>query len=80
LTHPYILSADWEPGRLWTDEDEVKAQRDRLFRLVLGLTRRCRKQIFIVNAEIGEQGYEQRGQLLVALQQLLRRLPPKPPG
>jgi len=74
LTHPYVLAADWEEGRAWTDEDEVKAQRDRLARLVLGLTRRCRKQIFIVNSEIGEQGYEQRGQLLVALQQMLRRL------
>jgi len=44
-----------------------------LYRLVLGLTRRCRQKIVIVNAEIGEQGYEQRGQLLVALQQMLRR-------
>ncbi|MEW5958974.1 MAG: hypothetical protein AB1801_14680 [Chloroflexota bacterium] len=74
LTHPYVLSADWEEGRPWTDEDEVLAQRDRLYRLVLGLTRRCRKQIFIVNSEIGEQGYEQRGQLLVALQQMLRQM------
>jgi hypothetical protein len=73
LTHPYVLSANWEPGRPWTDEDEVVAQRDRLYRLVLGLTRRCRQKIIIVNAEIGEQGYEQRGQLLVALQQMLRR-------
>lgn len=75
LTHPYILAADWEPGRLWSDEDEVAHQRDRLYRLVLGLTRRCRKQVILVNAEIGEQGYEQRGQLLMALQQTLRRLP-----
>ncbi len=74
LTHPYVLSASWAAGRPWTDEDEVTAQRDRLYRLVLGLTRRCRKQVIIVNAEIGEQGYEQRGQLLIALQQLLRHL------
>ena len=74
LTHPYILAADWEPGRPWTDEDEVFAQQDRLYRLVLGLTRRCRKHIFIANAEIGEQGYEQRGQLLAVLQQMLRQL------
>jgi hypothetical protein len=74
LTHPYILAADWEAGRQWTDEDEVSTQYDRLYRLVLGLTRRCRHHIFIVNAEIGEQGYEQRGQLLVVLQQMLRRL------
>jgi hypothetical protein len=74
LTHPYILAADWVEGRPWTDADEVATQRDRLSRLILGLTRRCRKQIFIVNAEIGEQGYEQRGQLLIALQQMLRSL------
>jgi len=74
LTHPYVLAADWPPGRLWTDDDEVAAQHDRLARLVLGLTRRCRRHIFIANAEISEQGYEQRGQLLIALQRLLRQL------
>jgi len=74
LTHPYVLTADWEAGRPWTDADEVAGQRDRLYRLVLGLTRRCRKHIFIVNSEVGEQGYEQRGQLLVALQQMLRQM------
>ncbi len=74
LTHPYVLAADWQVGRPWTDEDEVFSQHDRLYRLVLGLTRRCRRHIFIVNSEVGEQGYEQRGQLLVALQQMLRQL------
>jgi hypothetical protein len=78
LTHPYVLTADWEPGRLWTDADEVAGQRDRLSRLVLGLTRRCRKHVFIVNSEVGEQGYEQRGQLLIALQQMLRQLQQTP--
>lgn len=78
LTHPYVLTADWEPGRLWTDADEVAGQRDRLSRLVLGLSRRCRKHVFIVNSEVGEQGYEQRGQLLIALQQMLRHLQQSP--
>jgi hypothetical protein len=73
LTHPYVLAADWEPGRLWTDADEVAAQHDRLYRLILGLTRRCRKHIFITNAETGEQGYEQRGPLLMVLQRTLRQ-------
>jgi len=78
LTHPYVLSANWEPGRLWTDTDEVAAQRERLSRLALGLTRRCRRHIFVVNTEISEQGVEQRGQLLLALHRLLRRLPSEP--
>ncbi len=80
LTHPYVLTPNWEPGRPWTDADEVEGQRDRLTRLVLGLTRRCRKHIFIVNSEVGEQGYEQRGQLLIALQQMLRQLQKSSPN
>ena len=74
LTHPYVLSADWQPDAPWRDEDEVKTQLDRLHRLTLGLTRRCRKHIYIANSEISEHGYEQRGRLLLALQQMLRRL------
>jgi hypothetical protein len=52
----------------------VQTQLDRLHRLTLGLTRRCRKHIYIANSEISEHGYEQRGRLLLALQQMLRRL------
>ncbi|HRV91182.1 MAG TPA: hypothetical protein P5526_03355 [Anaerolineae bacterium] len=74
LTHPYILTEDYPAGRPWTDADEVAAQQDRLYRLVVGLTRRCRQHVFITNAEVGEQGYEQRGQLLIVLQQMLRQL------
>jgi hypothetical protein len=74
LTHPYVLSADWQPDARWRDEDEVQTQLDRLHRLTLGLTRRCRKHIYIANSEISEHGYEQRGRLLLALQQMLRRL------
>ena len=74
LTHPYVLAAGWDMGRLWRDEDEFTNQVDRLNRLVLGLTRRCRKHLYIGNSEISEQGYEQRGRLLLALQQMLRRI------
>jgi len=73
LTHPYILAADWDVNRTWTDVDEVNSQNDRLYRLITGLTRRCRQKLYIYNAEIGEQGYEQRGQLLTTLQQMLRQ-------
>jgi hypothetical protein len=74
LTHPYVLMADWEVGRPWTDSDEMAAQHDWLSRVILGLTRRCRKHIFVANSEISEQGYEQRGPLLTVLQRLLRQL------
>ena len=54
--------------------DEVEVARDALFRLTTGLVRRCRKQIYLGFSELGEQGYEQRGDLLQAVQRMLMRL------
>ena len=45
-----------------------------MFRLVLGLVRRCREGVYLGFSELGEQGYEQRGPLLGAIQAMLRRL------
>ena len=72
LTHPYILSRGWETGRPWTDQDEIQASIDVLYRLALGLVRRCRKRIYLGLSELGEQGYEQHGPLLRAFQRVLR--------
>jgi hypothetical protein len=74
LTHPYVLSRRWSPGRVWTDEDEVEAERATLYRLVLGLARRCRKKIYLGISELSEEGYEQKGPLLQAIQAALRRI------
>lgn len=71
LTHPYVLSRFWKGGRAWTDADEMEARQDALYRLVLGLVRRCRRRIYLGLSELGEQGYEQRGPLLHAFQHLL---------
>ncbi len=73
LTHPYVLRRDWEPGRPWTDELEFQARQETLYRLVLGLVRRCRRGIYLGISELGERGYEQRGPLLQAIQSALRR-------
>ena len=75
LTHPYVLRRDWEAGRQWTDDDEYNVQQESLYRLVLGLARRCRKGIYLGISELGEQGYEQRGPLLQAVQSALKRMP-----
>ncbi len=75
LTHPYVLRRDWEPGRPWTDDDEFNVQQESLYRLVLGLVRRCRKGVYLGISDLGEQGYEQRGPLLQAIQSALRRMP-----
>lgn len=74
LTHPYVLSRRWPSGRAWTDADEFAASQERLYRLVLGLIRRCRQRIYLGLSELGEQGFEQRGPLLWTINQVLRRL------
>lgn len=73
LTHPYVLSRGWDVGRPWTDADEVEAGREALQRLALGLLRRCRGTVYLGLSELGEQGYEQRGPLLLAFQRVLRQ-------
>jgi hypothetical protein len=74
LTNPYVLSLQWNPDQKWTDEDEQKIAKESLYRLALGLARRCRKRITLGFSELGEQGYEQRGMLLHSIQSMLRRL------
>jgi len=72
LTHPYVLNRNWETGRKWTDYDEVQANQLILDRLVTGLLRRCREKVFLGLSDLGEQGYEQRGPLLQAVQRVRR--------
>jgi hypothetical protein len=74
LTHPYVMSRQWQVGRIWTDQDEVEADEQTLFDLTLGLIRRCRKKIYLGLSQFSEQGYEQRGSLLMTIQGMLRRL------
>jgi hypothetical protein len=75
LTHPYVLSRRWPREAVWTDTHEVAARQEALYRLALGLVRRCRQRVFLGLSQLGEQGYEQKGPLLQAFQRVLRRLP-----
>ena len=72
LTHPYILSRAWAPGIPWTDVMEVETNQQNLVRLVSGLIHRCRESVFPYAAGMNEQGNEQRGPLLQAMQVILR--------
>jgi hypothetical protein len=72
LTQPYVLSRRWQAGAQWTDADEYAARQEALSALVVGLTRRCRKQIHLGLSQMGATGVEQRGALLRAIQQVLR--------
>ncbi|MDR3576333.1 MAG: DEAD/DEAH box helicase family protein [Anaerolineaceae bacterium] len=75
LTHPYILSRNWPAQTTWTDVQETYYNQVNLARLTSGLIRRCREHIYFYTAEINEQGDEQRGPLLQALQSMLRKMP-----
>ena len=73
LTHPYVLSRQWDstPGRIWLDSDEVQAESESLARLVSGLLARCRERVYLAISDLGESGFEQRGTLLRAFQKVL---------
>jgi hypothetical protein len=73
LTHPHVLTRHWRPGDVWTDAHEVETQTQVLHRVVQGLIRRCRVKIYLGFSLLGEQGYEQRGPLLKAIQGALQR-------
>ncbi len=72
LTHPYVLSRAWPLGRPWTDADEFRSRREGLQALVRGLLRRCRRGVYLGLSQFSEEGYEDRGPLLQAVQRLLR--------
>lgn len=72
LTHPYVLRKSYPIDQIWSDEDEQRVSFEMLYKLVLGLVRRCRKQIYLGIADLGEQGFEQRGSLLHLFQYILR--------
>lgn len=84
LTHPYVLSRQWPPDSIslswqsqnqnikWTDTEEFETSQDSLYRLALGLIRRCRQKVFLGLSQLSEQGYDQQGPLLKALQRVLR--------
>jgi hypothetical protein len=72
LTHPHVLTRAWEPGRIWTDADDVETGRRAMARVVSGLLHRCRERVYLCLAELGESGFEQRGDLLRAFQRVLQ--------
>ena len=72
LTHPYVIRRSYPENHIWTDDDEQATSFEALYRLVLGLVRRCGERIFLGIADLGEQGFEQRGQLLYLFQQVLQ--------
>lgn len=73
LTHPYVLSNSWNQN-VWTDVEEIESRRDTLYRLLIGLLRRCRQRVYLGVSQLGENGSESNGELLITVSKLLRRL------
>jgi len=77
LTHPYVLTRRWAREKaddVWTDADEFEVRQAALYRLTLGLLRRCRKKVYLGISDLGEQGYEEKGPLLKVIQRVLRAI------
>lgn len=72
LTQPYVLNRNWGEGRKWTDEDEFLNNQRSLLRVTRGLIRRCYGQIHMFTIALNEQGVEERGALVLAMQDVLR--------
>jgi len=72
LTHPVVLSRHWPPGAIWTDDNETDTNNASLARLLTGLLRRCRSRVYLGLTELSESGYEQRGVMIRAFQQVLQ--------
>ncbi len=70
LTHPHVLSRNWQPGEQWTDDNEYRANQDKLITIVSGLIWRCRKNIYLCSTSVSDQGNQQKGPLLQALNRL----------
>ena len=73
LTHPYVLSRNWDAGQLWDAEDELAAAHETLYRLTIGLLNRCRKKVFIGMNDLDIRGYENRGLLIRIINEVWRR-------
>jgi hypothetical protein len=75
LTHTEVLRREWPSGRQWTFADEEQANRETMARLIIGLLHRCRQKVYLGITELGESGFEERGQLLYAFQGILHDQP-----
>lgn len=68
-----MLGVDWVEGAQWNDALEVSTRKRTLYRLTVGLLRRCRARVYLGLSELSESGYPSEGELLNAVQRVLRR-------
>lgn len=75
LTHPVVLSQRWLSNKVWTDFEEQNYNNKTTTRLVSGLVTRCSERVYLCISRVNQHGDETRGQLLQAVQSILRGLP-----
>ncbi len=69
-----MLSRNWEEGLRWTDENEYATNQRNLARLVEGMLNRCTEKVILIPVAIDQQGNEERGPLMMAVQTLLKKM------
>lgn len=73
LTNPHVLSRQWPVGEQWTDAVDYQTRNRTLYRLVTGLTQRCRDGIYLCASELELTGEAQDSPLLRAVDRVLRQ-------
>jgi len=74
LTQPYVLNRNWQANAPWTDVEEYFTNQQNLARVINGLLLRCSEHVTMVSIDINQQGNEERGSLVIAVQNLLKYL------
>lgn len=74
LTQPYVLNRNWQASAPWTDVEEYFTNQQNLARIVNGLLLRCSEHVTMVSIDVNQQGNEERGSLMIAVQNLLKYL------
>lgn len=77
LTHPYVLSRNWQSDKIWTDAEELRVSRESLSKLVAGLLQRCRAHVYFYSVEYDERGNQNKTGLLQALNTITRKFAAK---
>lgn len=74
LTQPYVLNRNWHANTPWTDVEEYFTNQQNLARIINGLLLRCSEHVTMVTIDVNQQGNEERGSLMIAVQNLLKYL------
>ncbi|HOA21829.1 MAG TPA: hypothetical protein PKL82_05015 [Anaerolineaceae bacterium] len=74
LTQPYVLSRNWPDGKKWTTEEEKQVSLEILDSILNGMLNRCRRGVILGLSEFGQSGQDEKGLLLIKIQNLLREI------